>query len=650
MDWFDPQYAAATEEISEGAETLKRKGKRTESKQNRSRASGKSLRKQVSAALAQPIEVWSVAYDHALSRLDWPDRCSIEGTFLWSAIIQEQAEVLVRAGMSAKKLAAIVSEKPGNTPQERTEQISDVVGLMDQSLEEIAFQWLDQSDAQPGCALAVAALAWHLPEQAGRPANAWLTQWLHALLDRLENYEPDAEASVLCQLLWRCELPLLLGLACAASRRSWMSEASRAMDNLAELLESAEDSVDPWLLYGATYLRAALASVVRCRVMADALGLRKWYPAQQKALAELLKHAARWCRPDGTQLLAAGRKPPKADAMWQALSAQTKRPKPLLAAMTLSGIGSGKRRQARQQVHVSRLPALTHYSEHAAGACLQSDWRHKGSRIAVDFSDADICIEALGPKGLPVLAGQWTAHVEIDGQAQLQLEPWREVCWFSDDDVDYLELEARFGQRAKVQRQAILLRQERLLYLADGLLADTQSKLCLQSRLPLAGDATFSPAEKSTEGFIHVSGKRRVLALPLFLPEWRRQLSLSAASGSFSCVGEDLVAKYETSGRRIYIPCIISLCTSHAHLPFTWRHLTVGDDLRIVSPDEARAFRVQIGTDQWFIYCNLSQAIRRTALGVHTMADFYAARFDGEDGEMETLVEVEPAESDATDQ
>jgi hypothetical protein len=427
-----------------------------------------------------------------------------------------------------------------------------------------------------------------------------------------------------------------------------MNEANRAMDNLAEHLEVAEDSPDPWLLYGATYLRAALASVVRCRVLADGLGLRKWYPAQQKALAQLLKHAARWCRPDGTQLLAAGRKAPKSDAMWQALVAQTRRPKPLMAAMTLSGIGSGKRRRARQQVSVSRLPALSHYSEHAAGACMQSDWRHKGCRIAVDFSDADVCMEVLGPKGLPVLAGQWTAQVEIDGQAQLQLDPWREVCWFSDDDVDYLELEARFGERAKVQRQALLMRNERLLYLADGLLADSDARLCLRSHLPLAGDTAFVPAERSTEGYIQVSGKRRVLALPLFLPEWRRQLSRSATSGSFDCIGEDLVARAETEGRRIYMPSLISLCTSHTHLPFTWRHLTVGDDLRTVGQDEARAFRIQIGTDQWFIYCNLSHAVRRTALGVHTMADFYAARFDSDDGEMETLIEVEPAaESEA---
>lgn len=69
----------------------------------------------------------------------------------------------------------------------------------------------------------------------------------------------------------------------------------------------------------------------------------------------------------------------------------------------------------------------------------------------------------------------------------------------------------------------------------------------------------------------------------------------------------------------------------------------MGDELRIVRHDEARAFRIQIGKDQWLVYCNLSKLVRRTALGLHTLADFYAARFDAQDGEFETLVEVEPA-------
>ncbi len=634
MDWIDPRYAVATQ--PEATElSREKKGKK---KKRVSRRKGKPLSTQVTAALAQPLDVWTTAYDHALGRLKWPSGCSSEATFLWSAVMHEQAEVLVRAGMSAKKLSAIVSEGTASTDQQKAEQLAEVVGLMDQSLETLAFEWLDSADAYAHSALAIAALAWHLPEHARRPAGDWLTQWSQAVVDRICGYQPDFDEAAISHLVLQCELPLLIGVATAASKRTILAEASRAMDHLAEHLERSEDHAAPWLMHGATYLRASLASVLRCRVLANSLGLRKWYPPQQKALSGLLKHAARWSRPDGTQLLVAGNTAPRAKSIWEALVKQTRSPKPMLAAMALSGIGTGNRSHFRKKTNVVKLPALTHYCEDAAGVCMQSDWRQKGCRFALDFSDTEICVEALGPKGKPVIVGEWTAHVELDGQAQLQLGEWGELCWFSDGDVDYLEMEARYGQHARVQRQAVLFREDRMLLMADALLCDQPGEWSLRSEIPLAADATFQPEKKTHEGTILTSSGARCLTLPLFLPEWRRQVT----SGGLKQEGENLVVHNECVGeRRLYMPVLFSLTATHAKQAFTWRRLTVGEELRIVGPDEATAFRVQIGADQWLLYRTLAAATRRTALGMHTMADFYAGRFDADDGEVDTLVEVE---------
>ena len=109
-----------------------------------------------------------MAFDHALASLKWPNGCSMETSFLWSSVMLEQAEVLVRAGMSANKLSTIISEKTATTEQEKAEQVAEVVGLMEQSLETLAFQWIDSADAYPHAALGVAALAWHLPDHARR--------------------------------------------------------------------------------------------------------------------------------------------------------------------------------------------------------------------------------------------------------------------------------------------------------------------------------------------------------------------------------------------------------------------------------------------------------------------------------------------------
>jgi hypothetical protein len=641
MDWIDPRkIAATTAEISVSDRKAKNRGGKDKGKPRRAKSKGLSI--QVHAALAQPCDVWSSAFDHAISQVRWPAGCSADATFLWSAVIQEQAEVLVRAGRPAKKLASLLAERRAETEEDKARQLSDVLGLLEQPLESLAFQWLDSADAYARSALGVAALAWSLPQHARRPGNEWVAQWLQALVDRVATYTADEDAAVISHLVLHCEMPLLVGVATSASKRTLLTEASKAMDNLAEYLERSEDEPAPWLMHGATYLRAALASVLRCRVLATALGLRKWYPPQQQALASLLTHAARWSRADGTQLLAAGNTAPKANAIWDALAKQTRAPQGMRSVMSLNMLGSllttGQRSHSamRKSIANHKLPEPTHRSEGAGAVCMQSDWLHKGSRLALDYSDSEICLEALGPKGVPVLAGEWKLQVELDGQAQLQLDEWGELCWFSDDDVDYLEVEAKFGPHAKVQRQVVLFREERLLLLADALLCDQKGAWSLSSHLPLAGDTSFEAAPKTTEGFLTTAGGR-CLTLPLYLPEWRRQLT----GDGLKVEGDTLVAQNSTLSNRLYLPMLISLDKSHAKRPFTWRRLTVGEDLRIVGHDEAVAFRLQIGTEQWVLYRSLAGAKRRTALGMHTLSDFYAGRFQTEDGDVDTIVAVE---------
>lgn len=634
MDWIDPKYAAKSQtKKSSGSKSSKNRRKE---KRPQKRASGKSLATQVNAALAQPHEVWTSAYDHALGQLSWPKGCSAEGSFLWSTVSIPQAEVLVRSGVSGKRLSSIVSDK-----SQESEQMAEVVGLMEHPLESQAFGWLDSADLDPNAALGTVALAWHLPDHAKRAGNEWLSQWLKAVIERFKTFTEEPEGGIFPKLAFQCELPLLTASATSTSNGILQSEASKAMDFLAEHMESIEVNIEGWLIGGAKFLRPALGSILRCRVLADSLGLRKWYPPQQKALAELLCDAARWSRPDGTQIMAANRKAPKARAYWSALAGQTRRPKSMLATMTLTGIGEGKRSDVVESVSIAKLPPLTQYSEYAAAHCGQTDWRKKGSKFAVDFGNSQCTVEALGPKGTPLLSGPISTSVEIDGQAQMQLNEWREICWFSDDDVDYLEIESQFGDQARIQRQIALFREERLLLLGDSLLTDQPAHLKLTNAYPLAGQTRFLEQSDVTEGYLQC-GSVKSLVLPLFLPEWRRELSIKGDRSQLTANANSMVAMNEAQASRLYMPTVISLCPTLSKLPYTWRHLTVADELRIVNRDEAQAFRVQIGEEQFFLYRNLSRPTRRTALGIHTVDDFYAARFDADEGDCDTIIQVEP--------
>jgi hypothetical protein len=93
--------------------------------------------------------------------------------------------------------------------------------------------------------------------------------------------------------------------------------------------------------------------------------------------------------------------------------------------------------------------------------------------------------------------------------------------------------------------------------------------------------------------------------------------------------------------RRIYSPVLLSLCNRLSKLPYTWRQLTVAEDLKIVSRDQAVAYRFQIGDEQYAFYRNLATVRRRSFLGIHALCEFYAGSFDKDSGEADTLVEVE---------
>ncbi|MEM7558208.1 MAG: hypothetical protein AAF394_03725 [Planctomycetota bacterium] len=629
MDWTSPSPTKKKPSKKTG-KAAKAKNRRQPGTQKAADAD-KTLTEKIQPALTEPANVWSDDFARTLEKLVWPKGVTAESTFLFSALIQEQAEVLAHTGVSSSKLATILPAIQDGSAEEQGGQ-----------LEQQAFQWLEKINESPSAALATIALAWQIVEHARQLDSEWLSKWTLAVLEMTQSSELDEESCILTRLAVRCELPLLMTVVTAS--QTSLAEAIQAMDNLAEYLECAAEDSSAWIHEGASYLRAELASVLRCRVLADAIGFRGLYAPQQKAIAELLIHASRWARPDGTQLLAADSTAPKAQAVWDALASQTRNPKKLSATMILSGLAQGKRSEAKESVPATKLPALTQYRESAACAVAQSDWRNKGCRLAIDYSKANMCIEALGPKGKTVLAGKWTLDFLLEGKQQSQTGNWQEVCWFSDQDVDYLELETQFGNGIRVQRQLALLRAERLLYLSDSVLAEKECELSLESRIPMGPASEFAPAEKTTEGFIE-SDAGKSLALPLFLPEWRRQVSIANSRDSFTSVGSSLVAKVHQNAKRFYNPVLISLCSSHAKQAFTWRHLTVADELRIVRPEEARAFRVQFGSDQLFVYRNLDKPVRRTALGFHTFDDFFIGRFDAEDGEMDTIVQVEATAS-----
>jgi len=272
------------------------------------------------------------------------------------------------------------------------------------------------------------------------------------------------------------------------------------------------------------------------------------------------------------------------------------------------------------------------------------EWDVRRGRVHIDYRDEAFRLQVHAGRPM-LLDGQWQITITSDGEELAPRGPWTEVCQHTDDDVHYLELEQSWTGDVVVQRQIMVVRDDRCVLLADAVISKDGSpptRLEYSSRWAVDAGIQSDP-EADTWEVIMGDSKPRALALPLSLPEWR----VGPRAGAFG-VGTDGALELTMQGsNNLYAPLWLDFERSRFVKPRTWRQLTVAEFLRIVTPDEAIAFRVEAGPDQWLIYRSLIGRISRTALGKNLVADFYCGRFDPEDGYAEELVTVDNDPDDA---
>lgn len=352
----------------------------------------------------------------------------------------------------------------------------------------------------------------------------------------------------------------------------------------------------------------------------DAMNQYEWF----------VRNAIRLTRHDGSQMFSTG-------------SAGAWNSDLFLAAMRL-GANAEDRKAAEAMLpgwktsgkrpHPVELPEPAVNSEWSALAVLRPDWTRSGPRLAVQYRGRQVELELQMGRQL-IFSGCWGLEVEAAGVELAVKSDWEEVCWVSDDDVDYLELEAELGNGVRVGRQILLARQDRFLFLSDTILGRTQRGISYHATLPLAPAARFSPAEETREGWLG-SDKPVAMVMPLALPEWRadpRHGSLTESEGS-------LELQQATAGGNLFCPLFIDLDRRRAGKATTWRQLTVAEKLDIQTPEVAVGYRVQCGREQWLFYRSLAETANRTVLGQNLASEFLCAQFDLS-GDAEPLLEIE---------
>ena len=504
----------------------------------------------------------------------------------------------------------------------------------DSELSQVLAFWLAEADARPlDCAYAFQSLAWAhaMPALAARvPAPLWCELLSH-LTETAQQAQPTrASDEPLVHQLLAGELPLTMHYQLpelAACQPLPPTAQGSLSDGLDQLLDGAGLPHRRHL----PLLRPLLACWTRANLLASRSKAVKFNSAAQTQYAYVLEQALRLTRTDATQTFA---------------DPQSRHTLPLdMVRTALTLIDDNDCVALARQIFPKKLIPVpgpspeppdcpSGNSEWAGLAVLRANWSSASPRLAVAYSDRNVETELTCGRTV-IWSGRCQPTVEIDGAALQPSSDWAEVCWFSDDDVDYLELEIALEKGWRIQRQMCLAREDNFLFLADAVLGNTSAPIRYRGNWPLRPGIRFQEQDETCDGFL--SGRKRLgLVLPLALPEWRTDRRI----GHLRAVADGLELQQSAEGKALYAPLLIDLDPSRLGKTATWRQLTVAERLEIVSADTAVGYRVLLGRDQWMIYRSLAAPSSRTLLGQHVAAECIIARFD-EEGEADPMVEVE---------
>ncbi len=283
------------------------------------------------------------------------------------------------------------------------------------------------------------------------------------------------------------------------------------------------------------------------------------------------------------------------------------------------------------------LPAF--HSESGREALLQTGTGSRADRIIVAYHAGTVEF-ALAGRGRPLLGGTLASRLFLDASpVELQGE-WKSVCWHSDGDADYLELQLCCDNGVRIDRQFLLSRGGHFALIADAVICKTPGRLDYGLHLPLAETVRLTADGPTRECRISAPGTT-ARAFPLGFPQDR----VVSAPGSLSAEGGALEVTQVAAGGALYAPLLLDWHPKRIRPAAEWRSLTVSEQGQAVSADRAVGFRLRVGSQQLLLYRSLALTDEpRAVLGYHTRYETVIGHF-GRTGEVDPIMMVETTES-----
>lgn len=451
-------------------------------------------------------------------------------------------------------------------------------------------------------------------------------------------------------LAWRLSpLP-----SCRRLQKSSLDSITRWFDNEEDSIAQAIGSV--------SHTRLVLGCVCRYRMLAGATSRRKLKRQQKRVSADLATWAISQTRRDGTSVFSRlSGSDIQEDLGKSGLLTVAASLDPESLPGAVDGALGRSKKKGRLKWEVS-LPESMHHNEDANLACLLPAWDVGRARTFVDYSGEQTRVEVHAGKTV-LMSGAIETMIRVDGQEQEPCGEWVANCEYTDDDVHFLELEQPWTGGIVVQRQFLVIRDDRCLLLADCVIPSLgpnsvstrddyrvghQTQVVTEShetglgkidhmvRFPTTGNLSIA-GEKETREIILSDRRARAMAVPIAAAEWR----VGPSDATLRASADNHLVLSATGCDRLYSPLWLDFQRKRFGRMRTWRQLTVADQLRLCERNEAVGYRIQVGSEQWMLYRSLKGRRARTVLGKHFIADFYCARFESGDGSMEDLVTVD---------
>jgi hypothetical protein len=496
---------------------------------------------------------------------------------------------------------------------------------------ELALAWMAETSRRQAALFGLECVAWARALSAlavELPGDAWW-QILDSLLHAADS--AGAAQDTLARQWLGTELPLSLAYVLPELKpaRQLARCGGQELSTALRTIIAADGMPSARLM---DLVPALWATWARSRSLARDLKKAGWNAETEERYTSFVRQMLRLARRDGTLAFSTATADRNHRDFLATACQGLARPESALAVALMQG------REVAGNVSAKSLPAPAANNESAGISVLRPNWSRGRERVVVARSGATTRLElAIARDAL--WSGIWTCEVRRNGELLVPDADaeWDEVCWTSTEDADYLELEIALPQGIRVQRQIVLAREDRFLFLADAVLGTETAALQYRGTLPLGADTSFDPSTETREGYL-VGGKPRGLVFPLALREWRAEPS----AGELEAVSEQSLelraSRHEA--RCLYAPLFIDLHPRRMFRPATWRQLTIAENRQILSPDLAVGYRVQIRDEHWLVYRSLGPRGNRTLLGHNLVSEFLVARFKT-DGEIEPLVEIE---------